>query len=295
MSTRPLLLVGGVGQLLQGDLDLGRLAAEQLEREINHPGVVVEDLSYGAIQVAHRLEELRPGAMVLIGAVERGRAPGSMVTRRIEHRTITPEQFQAAVVDMGTGYVGVDLLLDVAEGLGVLPDDTVVIEVEPAETWPSGELTPHAASGLALALQAAWAEIDRVVASSSHDEPAAEPTAPAGSDDRGAATSGRGDNPIGVTGAGGDRSTARTGRAEGDETAEGEETAESGEREEGEETAAPGREPARDMDGEWMDLVSRLLPPPGPTTETWEQLGSDISDLPPGQTKEAGGGNHGGQ
>ena len=277
MSPKPLLLVAGLGQLLQGDLDLGRLAAEQLEREIDRPGVVVEDLSYGAIQVAHRLEELRPGAMVLIGAVERGRAPGSMVTRRIEHRTITPEQFQAAVVGIGTGYVGVDLLLDIVDGLGVLPDDTVVIEVEPAETWPSGELTPHAAAGLARALQAAWAEIERIVPSPSHDERSAQSTTAAGDDHTAPDTSAHGDDPIGGTGASADRGTARTRHPEG------------------EETTAAGREPARDVDGEWMDLVSRLLPPAGPTTETWEQLGSDIGDLPPGQTKQAGGGDHTGQ
>ena len=247
MSTRPLLLVGGVGQLLRGDLDLGRLAAEQLAGEIDHPAVVVEDLSYGAIRVAQRLEELRPGAMVLIGAVERGRAPGSMITRRVEHRTFTPEQFQAAVVDTGTGYVGVDLLIDVADGLGVLPDDTVVIEVEPAETWPTGKLTPPAASGLALALQAARAEIDRVVRASS-------PSSGAGA---------RGD----------DRAVPP----------------------EGEETTEPGAELGAEIDGEWIDLVSRLLPPPGPTTETWEQLGADLSDLPPGETRQAGGGTNAGQ
>lgn len=266
MAPKPPLLVAGVGQLLQGDLDLGRLAAEQLEREIDRPGVVVEDLSYGAIQVAHRLEELRPGAMVLIGAVERGRAPGSMVIRRIEHRTITPEQFHAAVVGMGTGYVGVDLLLDIVDGLGVLPDDTVVIEVEPAETWPSGELTPHAAAGLARALEAAWAEIDRIVPSSSHDQRAADA---AGSDTPG-----------------GDPAE----RAAGGADATGQDDSALVEPTEGDGTTRPGTEPARDIDGEWMDLVSRLLPPPGPTTETWEQLGSDISDLPPGHTKQAGGG-----
>ena len=63
------ILVGGVGELYQGDLDLGRRAVERLGTEDLGPGVLVEELHYGAVAVAQRLEDLRPDLLILIGAV----------------------------------------------------------------------------------------------------------------------------------------------------------------------------------------------------------------------------------
>ena len=65
------VLVGGVSELFQGDLDLGRLAVARLLDEDLGPGVLVEDLHYGAVAVAQRLEEVRPDTLVLVGAVRR--------------------------------------------------------------------------------------------------------------------------------------------------------------------------------------------------------------------------------
>jgi Ni,Fe-hydrogenase maturation factor len=99
------VLVGGVGQLYQGDLDLGRLAAERLAAEALGPDVLVEELHYGAVAVAQRLEELRPRALVLVGAVARGRRPGTVERRLIRNLHLPPERVQRAVGDAVTGYV----------------------------------------------------------------------------------------------------------------------------------------------------------------------------------------------
>ncbi|MGH9281391.1 MAG: hypothetical protein ACRD0S_00475, partial [Acidimicrobiales bacterium] len=72
------VLVGGVGELYQGDLDLGRVAVERLAQEALGDHVAVEDLHYGAVAVAQRLEELRPAHLVLVGGVARDRAPGTV-------------------------------------------------------------------------------------------------------------------------------------------------------------------------------------------------------------------------
>jgi hydrogenase maturation protease len=156
------VLVGGVGQLYQGDLDLGRVAAERLASEVLGPAVLVEDLHYGAVAVAQRLQELGPGALVLVGAEDRGRPPGTVQRRRIHRPDLSPDRLQQAVADAVTGYVTIDLLVEVASALGALPPRTVVIEVEPARTEPTELLSPHGQAGLEAALALVRAEVGRV-------------------------------------------------------------------------------------------------------------------------------------
>ena len=160
MPTR--VLVGGVGQLYQGDLDLGRVAAERLASEVLGPDVLVEDLHYGAVAVAQRLQELDPGVLVLVGAEDRGRPPGTVQRRRIHPPDLPPGRLQQAVADAVTGYVTIDLVVEVASALGVLPARTVVIEVEPAGTEPTERLSPQGRAGLEAALALVRAEVARV-------------------------------------------------------------------------------------------------------------------------------------
>jgi len=148
--TSPRVLVGAVGQLYQGDLDLGRVAVERLG-DLG-PEIVVEDLSYGAVAVAQRLEELAPQRLILVAAVARGRVPGTVERRSATAVARTPQEIQRSVADAVTGYVHVDLVLDVAHGLGVLPPETLVVEVEPATVEPSERLSPVAERALDEAL-----------------------------------------------------------------------------------------------------------------------------------------------
>jgi hydrogenase maturation protease len=156
------ILVGGVGELFQGDLDLGRVAVERLSAEPLGRDVLVEDLYYGAVAVVHRLEELQPSALVVVGASERGRPPGTVQRRRIEGLRLDPEQVQRSVQDAGTGYVTIDLLVDVAWGLGSLPARTVAIEVEPAVIGPIAELSEVAARALEDAVALVRREVGRL-------------------------------------------------------------------------------------------------------------------------------------
>ncbi len=157
------VLVGGVSQLFQGDLDVGRRAVDRLGDEVLGPGVRVEDLHYGAITVAQRLEELEPRALVLIGAETRDRPPGTLERRRItgfDHLDTT--QLQAAVGDAYTGYVTIDLLLEVAWALGFLPRRTVSIEIEPVSVDPSEQLTSRVDAAIEPALELVRAEVRRI-------------------------------------------------------------------------------------------------------------------------------------
>ena len=160
-ATRPIVLVGGVGELYQGDLDLGRVAVERLTTEDLGRHVLVEDLHYGAVAVAQRLEELAPPYLVLVGGVVRGRPPGSVERRRVHPPAMTPTELQLSVGDAVVGYVSVDLVVEVASALGVLPARTVAIEVEPASTELSDRLSPDARAALERVLELVRDEVRR--------------------------------------------------------------------------------------------------------------------------------------
>ena len=155
------VLVGGVYELFQGDLDLGRLAVERLRAEGLPSHVLAEDLHYGAVAVVQRLQDLRPDVFVLVTAVRRDRVPGTVERRRVNPPPVDPGQFQAAVGDAVTGYVHIDLLVEVATGFEALPARTVAVEVEPAHVGPGEGLTPEAAAALESALEIVRAEVRR--------------------------------------------------------------------------------------------------------------------------------------
>lgn len=155
------VLVGGVSELFQSDLDLGRLAVERLERECWSPGVMVEELHYGAVAVAQRIEDLAPDLLVLVSAVRRDRAPGTVERRRVDPPLLSPADLQAAVGDAVTGYVHLDLIVEVASGFGVLPARVVAIEVEPEKTSTGEGLSNSAQAGLEEALELVRLEVDR--------------------------------------------------------------------------------------------------------------------------------------
>ena len=115
--------------------------------------MLVEELHYGAVAVAQRLQDLRPQLLILVGAVPGGRTPGTVERRVVEEPRRKAADVQRAVADAVTGYVGIDLVVEVAAGLGALPPRTVAIEVEPASVEPSEYLSPEAAAGLERALE----------------------------------------------------------------------------------------------------------------------------------------------
>jgi hypothetical protein len=153
------ILVAGVGELFQGDLDLGRLAVARLATEGLGDDVLVEELSYGGVAVAQRLEDLRPEVLILVAAHPRGRVPGSVERREIGPPELTPAELQLAVGDAVTGYVTIDLLVEVAQAFAVIPARTVCFEVEPAKVEPSEQLSLEAQAGLEAALELVRAEV----------------------------------------------------------------------------------------------------------------------------------------
>lgn len=115
--------------------------------------MLVEELHYGAVAVAQRLEDLRPDLLILVGAVVSGRPPGTVERRVVEQAPRDAAEVQRAVGDAVTGYVGIDLVLEVAAGLGALPERAIAIEIEPASVEPSEHLSMEGVAALERALK----------------------------------------------------------------------------------------------------------------------------------------------
>jgi hypothetical protein len=111
--------VGSFGRPGMRDLDFGRQVIDCLQQLDWPAGVVVEELPCSPALVLNRLQELRPSKVVLLGAVSRGDEPAGAVRRYAFHHATVPD---------------VDHSLTVARQWGGLPADTVIIEVEPADT-----------------------------------------------------------------------------------------------------------------------------------------------------------------
>ena len=111
--------VGSFGKPGMRDLDFGRQLVDCIQQLDWPAGVVVEELPCSPALVLNRLQELRPTKVVLLGAVARDDEPPGTVRRYAFHHALVPD---------------VDHTLSVARQWGGLPADTVVIEVEPADT-----------------------------------------------------------------------------------------------------------------------------------------------------------------
>jgi hypothetical protein len=155
------VLIGGVSELFQSDLDLGRLVVERLQDEGLGGGVFAEELHYGGVAVAQRLEVLRPARLILVSAVARGRPPGTVVRSLLVPPLLDAATVQAAVGDAVTGYVHPDLVVEIACAFGVLPPRTVLVEAEPAVVGPGEGLSPTGQVALEEALRLVRLEFGR--------------------------------------------------------------------------------------------------------------------------------------
>jgi hydrogenase maturation protease len=131
------VIVAGVGYRNLRDHSVGVEVADRLEREAWPGGVVVEDLSYNPIAVVQRLEDeladQRLERVVIVAAAERnGRSPGTIVAYRWDGVLPVEEEIHRAVTEAVTGVIALDNTLVITQHFAALPDEVVVVEVEPA-------------------------------------------------------------------------------------------------------------------------------------------------------------------
>lgn len=152
----PRTLVGGVGYRDLRDFSVGPLLTCSLAEEPWPEVVRVEDLSYSPVKVVHRLQEETPpfGRLVAVGAVRRGRGPGTVTAYRWDRSLPAPSEVQARVAEAVTGVVSLDNLLVVTAALGAAPPEVFVVEIEPEVEAMGETLSPAvaAAAGGAAAL-----------------------------------------------------------------------------------------------------------------------------------------------
>lgn len=131
-STRCRALVGGFGVPGLRDLDFGRNFVSYSEHLDWPDDVVVEEIPSSALLVLHRLQELRPAKLVIVVATARTpERPGEV--RRYDLLHPPPVDVYEQMADALTDGTGLSHTLALARQWGALPE-TVVIEVEPAET-----------------------------------------------------------------------------------------------------------------------------------------------------------------
>jgi len=150
------VLVGGVGYRFLRDGAIGPYMADELAAGAAN-GVEVEDLGYHPVGFTQNLQD-RPAydRIVLVGAIARGREPGTVTAYRWDHALPSDKDIQERVSEAVTGVISLDNLLIVTEAFGAFPRDVRVVEVEPAdEGWGEG-FSPVIEAKLAEIEEAIW-------------------------------------------------------------------------------------------------------------------------------------------
>lgn len=129
------VLIGGVGLPWLRDLDFGTNWLARAAELSWPPGVVLEDLSYSAHRVLHRIQELEPSRIVLLGCMPRGvdRAGTIRQYRLGEVAPADPEEVHDRLAEAVGGIIDLDHTIAVCRHWGALDDETVIIEVEPED------------------------------------------------------------------------------------------------------------------------------------------------------------------
>jgi len=126
------VLVGGIGLPWLRDLDFGTQFIVRFEHEEWPEGVILEDLSYAAHRVMHRLQEIVPTKVVLVCAMPRDVDPPGTIRRYQLDLTPPPdEEVHERLTEAVGGIIDLDHTLAVVRYWNALPVDTTVIEVEP--------------------------------------------------------------------------------------------------------------------------------------------------------------------
>lgn len=150
------VLVCGVGYRFLRDNAVGLWLTDTLAPQASN-GIEFEDLGYHPIGFTQNLDE-RPDydRIVFVGAVQRGRDPGTVMAIRYDHVLPDAKEIQERVADSVTGSISLDNLVIVAEAFKALPDDVWILEIEPAdETWGEG-FSPEIEAKLPEIMETVW-------------------------------------------------------------------------------------------------------------------------------------------
>jgi hydrogenase maturation protease len=159
------VLIGGVGYRWCGDASFGLVATDELARMPWRDGVRIEDLGYGALHVTMDLADADPPyeRVILIAATARGRERGRLYRFTCEPGERDPGDVQARMYEAAAGVIHVDHLVVIGHQLNALPDDVVVIELEPEPGTTGDTLSAHALALLPELVELVRQEVDVAV------------------------------------------------------------------------------------------------------------------------------------
>lgn len=150
------MLVCGVGYRFLRDNAVGIWVTDTLAPQA-HNGIEFEDLGYHPVGFTQNLDERPPyDRIVFVGAVDRGREPGTITAYQYDHVLPDVKEVQDRVGDSVTGSISLDNLIIVAEAFKALPEDVWVVEIEPAdEIWGDG-FSPTIEAKLPEIVETVW-------------------------------------------------------------------------------------------------------------------------------------------
>lgn len=173
------VLIASIGYRNLSDHSVAVLVVDELAARVWPSNVSVEDLSYGPIAVVQRLqdesEHTRFDRIVAVSAVPRSDRPAGTITAyRWDAVLPSPAAVQTAVTEAVTGVISMDNTLIVCRQFGALPNEAVVVEIEP--------LLEAAGDDLSEPVQAALPDLRTLIMQLATDESAtaALPLAPLG-------------------------------------------------------------------------------------------------------------------
>ena len=114
----------------------------------------IREMNWGPIAIVQdfQAQATRPDRVVLVGAVDRGLAPGSVVCRRWAGGTLEPLAVQRRVFEAVTGVISLDNLVVIGAHFGVWPETLLTVELQSLETDVSdlvlGEIEGDRQSGV---------------------------------------------------------------------------------------------------------------------------------------------------
>lgn len=158
-----MILVSGIGYSNLSDMSFGRVLLTQLA-EMSWPEYVhIEDLNFGPIMILQWFEAspIKYDKMVLVNAAKRGRAPGALEVYRWHGQLPSEAEIQARVEEAVTGVIDMENMLIICQHFGELPEEVMVIEVEPEnENWGL-EFSPAVAAKVDEAIELVRREVMR--------------------------------------------------------------------------------------------------------------------------------------
>ncbi len=146
----PPTLIAGVGYRNLRDLSAGNAVVDALLPLTWPPGVEVEDLSYGPMDVIFRLREAHFARLCIVGAAtELAVVPGQVHWRRWHYQPEPPAMIQERVAEAVTGVISLENLLVICAHFAALPPEVTVIEIAPGDDGWGDEFSPAVARSIA--------------------------------------------------------------------------------------------------------------------------------------------------